>query len=481
MSDDKEDVKEAPEDAEDTSSDEESGNNDSEDEEDEASPETPPTPTPTPAPVQAASQAIPPKPVYSDDHQAPSGNTVTVTGSRPQLPQPISSDDLKQQSQFFSQDLYNGHITPKTYGDLFNDKSTLGKVGTLFGLMASGMGSGLTGQPNALLQMMDKTISNDLEAQKNSKANAHNLYQLNLTHQTNLAQIDHWKKEGVLTDAQAAVAKKDLDIKSFALSKMQSNSMALHDMAMKIQRLPPGNPERTNLEKQLAIMNQAVQNENFNISDRAAAASALNNSAFNGGGTGAGAGSEKEFQNEQGVLRIGGNAPIAEDRAARHFPGIPGQSSIPLTPADREQINSGITFQNQLDRFMDWTKAHSGDLDPKDRREGEALAAQLQGSYRMATHGGVYKEGEQGFISSIIDSEPTKFFNAVRVMPQLQAVKKESSAQLNQLVQSKGFDGLGNSSTKAEPEEQYKLVGGVKYKRGPNGEAVKVSDQKASK
>ena len=104
-------------------------------------------------------------------------------------------------------------------------------------------------------------------------------------------------------------------------------------------------------------------------------------------------------------------------------------------------------------------------------KTGQTLAAELQGAYRQATHGGVYKEGEQNFISKVITDNPTAFFNKVRVLPQLKALSQENQARVDQLVKSKGFSGYQGT---AASQPQYKVYNGVKYMRGPNGEAVPV-------
>lgn len=145
---------------------------------------------------------------------------------------------------------------------------------------------------------------------------------------------------------------------------------------------------------------------------------------------------------------------MSRDMESKHFPGLKGQSSVPLSEGDREGLNSGISFDQKLHRFMDWTKNHSGDLSPSDRNTGEAMAAELQGAYRQATHGGVYKEGEQNFISRLIDSTPTKFFNEIRVMPQLQAISSENQARVDQLAKSKGFEGYGSPAAKSQGSPQ---------------------------
>jgi hypothetical protein len=228
------------------------------------------------------------------------------------------------------------------------------------------------------------------------------------------------------------------------------NRAALHKLTQDVQKLPMGSPQRQQAENTLAMMYQSVNNENFDIADRAASASALANfgtpSNSNNG--------EQQFQQQDKMLRMSGNDKLAEDRESKHFPGIQGQASVPLSGGDREELNSGITFDQKLHRFIDWTKGHSGDLNPKDIATGTALAAELQGAYRQATHGGVYKEGEQNFISKLIDSNPTKFFNSIRVAPQLQAISGENQARVDQKAKSLGFSGYsGNSGQNNSPKE----------------------------
>ncbi len=391
----------------------------------------------SPAPVSPQPRMAP-KPAVM-----PQAGTVDVVGQRPAGPRPIDPNELKMQDALWQQDLKNGHVTPETYQDLFGKKDTLGKIGTLFGMMVSGAGAGLSGQPNAVMEMMNKEISNDLEAQKQSKTNAHNFLQLNRQQNLDNAQIAQMQKEGLLTDAQAKQVRTDAETKAYTLARMQKNSAALHSLVLQVNKMPMGSPQRQEAEQQLALLSKGIEGENYNLADKAYAASALGHMAFGNPGEplGEGGDNEDKFKQGNGVLRMSGNAPMAEDRESKHLPGVDGQASVPLSSMDRDRINAGVTFQKQLTNFIDWSKKHSGDLSPTDRNTGEAMAAQIQGAYRKATDGGVYKEGEQGFISSIIDSTPTKFFNSIRVMPQLSAVKNDSQLQLDQLLKSKGFKG----------------------------------------
>lgn len=160
-------------------------------------------------------------------------------------------DAAKQTKEnlLFGQDLANGHIKPKTYQDLFNEKSTLGKVGTLFGLLVSGAGAGLTHQPNAVIAMMDKQIQNDLEAQKHNQGNKQNWYKLSMEHTRNAAMNALTSSEAFLKANEADRQKminKTMGVADSEASTQALNSMRLtfiHDQQNAINKLPPG-PQR---------------------------------------------------------------------------------------------------------------------------------------------------------------------------------------------------------------------------------------------
>lgn len=360
-----------------------------------------------------------------------------------------AQNEYASQDQAWQQDLNNGHIKPQTYSDLFASKNALGKIGTLFGLLVGGAGAGLTHQPNAVMEMMNKEIQNDLNAQTQSKSNAQNFIKMNWDHQLQQAQIGQLKKQGVLTEAQAQNALVEAKQRSYTMAQMQMNRAALHSMVENVNKLPVGSPQRAQAEQTLAMMSGAVNMENAHLGDVAASKEAFGKMLFNNQ---QGSSGEQQFQNKTNGMRMLGpqGEARAKDLEEKHFPGLQGQASVPLTGEDRAGLNSGMEFDQKLHRFMDWTKNHSGDINPKDKSEGQALAAELQGAYRQATHGGVYKEGEQNFISKLIDSEPTKFFNSIRVMPQLKAIANENQQRVNQLAKSKGFQGYqGAQSSQA--------------------------------
>ena len=120
---------------------------------------------------------------------APADNTIDVIAPRRPKTTAELAQDLNNHDLEFQQDLAKGTIKPETYQDLYDKKDTTGKIGTLFGLMLSGMGSGLSGQPNAVMDMMNKELDRDLDAQKHSNTNTQNWYNLSMQHQLQQAQI----------------------------------------------------------------------------------------------------------------------------------------------------------------------------------------------------------------------------------------------------------------------------------------------------
>lgn len=225
--------------------------------------------TPPDQGLDQPTQQVPARTPLSSQQEQPSAQA----SSAPSQPQGIAQqpeyqqafqqyqqDHLKQFAQedaAFQHDLQNGHVTPKTYSDLFADKGTLGKIGTIFGLMMSGAGSGLARQPNMLLHMMDNEIGNDIEAQKQSKGNAQNFIRLNQQNAMNQAQI---KGLNMNTSIQA---------NTFA--RMQANRAALHHLVQQTQSMPIGSAQRAQAEQTLAALSQSVNTENYNLADQASA------------------------------------------------------------------------------------------------------------------------------------------------------------------------------------------------------------------
>lgn len=239
-----------------------------------------PAPMPT-GPQQDPAAAMAPQGPAKADLSKETFPTETSVGE----PVVSAADEVLQERNNTAQDLMEGQIHPKTYGDLFASKDTLGKIGTMFGLLLGGAGSGLTGQPNALLKMMDKTIERDLDAQKTSAANRQNFYKIRQQQVMNEAIVKRYAAENGLTRAQAkeVLAKAGMadlelgqakqvlgdmgggltpaeNVKVDTLTTMDGQLSALHQLDSRVQGMPES-PQKQNAVSALQWMANEVINK----------------------------------------------------------------------------------------------------------------------------------------------------------------------------------------------------------------------------
>jgi hypothetical protein len=411
-----------------------------------------------------------------------------------------TAQELKLEDQNFQNDIDQGHITPQTMASMFQNKSLPGQIGTIFGMLMSGMGSGMAHQPNMLMELMQKQIDNDLDAQKTSAVNAQNAYRLSQAHQMQQAQIKQMDINNQLTQLQAAevqaktpaevaeikarasnliATSKNLDAetatKSDALAQMRLNRAQLSIIKQNIDKMPdtiPGpngqpipNPQKQQALQTYGLMYNKTTDLNSTFADKAGMLSALNFSNNNPAqmqqapsgksnvvpyAPGQAPGQQQQqqqpldpetaFQQKQAAYRRSGDPNLqqmAADNEAHHLTGFSHQTSTAVTDADRNYVNASQTFLTQLKKFRDWAATHSGDLHPSDKAYGISLAREVQNSYGQAKGYGVFNPESGDLISQNIDAEPTKFFNSIRVLPKLDAVKMDTNTKLGAYLQNK--------------------------------------------
>ncbi len=305
-----------------------------------------------------------------------------------------NKQDLIKENQAWQQDLANGHITPKTYQDLFASKSTLGKVGTLFGLLLSGAGSGLSGQPSTVLSMMDKEIQRDLEAQIQSKTNAKNFITLNqqaLMNQANVRQLD--------TDSL---------IKSYALSQSQMLQSTYHQLSTDVAKMPEG-PAKEIAKQNLGMVYNAIGTKINNINDLAVGASAYYNTMFPKAGQSDQ--SEEAWQQDNFKKRMMGpqGEAIAQQQADKHVPGIQGYASKPLTEGDRARIDAHNVLDNKINDVMSYVKQHSNIKDqfnPQVIKEAAQKAHELTAFYNKTVDNLGMTSGRMDWLEDQIKKNP---------------------------------------------------------------------------
>lgn len=428
--------------------------------------QTPPPEDTQPAPEESVPQEMAAADQAVDKAYPPQGTTAEdVSQVSPQpvapqaAPQPVPAaqqpeqqmsefdqhkNDVAQQifpeAQAFKTDLDNGHIQAKTYKELFHDKSTLGKIGTLFGLLVGGAGSGLSGQPNMLMGMMDKEIERDLDAQKTSSANKQNFLKINQQNTLNKAQAN-------LTQAQA-------DLQSNALARVQMNWASLHYLVDATSKLPPG-PQRDQMMQTLAMMNQGVQTENFNILDRAATAGALSK-VLQGNGSG-----QNTMMMKSGLMGPEASK-VGEDIEQKTIPGVPGKAQRPIPEQSRSEIQAMDVLSKKAADLMAFAKAHKGTLSPSQRALGAQKAAEMVNFYNSSLQGGILTQGRLNWLDGQIGKNPTSIFQDIMGNnKRLDEIKNSNDMRRGIVLKNLGFpEPAGQDQTKMMHGSQYKKVEG---------------------
>jgi hypothetical protein len=320
---------------------------------------------------------------------------------------------------------------------------------------------------------MNQQIQNDLDAQKTSKANALTYYQLNQQHELNRAKM-------ALNAAEIKNVQADLAIKADTHAKNQMLLGALHTLQLGTDKLPQGQ-QKANSQAVLSQVGTAVGQEIQQNNLKGALAMANN--------------PQGQFQVEQKALRtatmlgLEGGSEMARANEEHHVNGFT-PSDNPVPQEVRSELIAKKEYDQAAKNYIDFAKKHQknwANLNPKQRMEiakqGAVLGAELQGKYRLKTHGGVYKEGEQHFIRTIIPDNAVSWAASFNQIPAVEQTIKNNKMDIENLANGYNmkpiWDGERSSSSsqseKATPAEgATKMYNGKMYRRGPHGEAIEV-------
>ncbi len=490
------------------------------DEPEEAAPEAPeeepeaPEEEPEAAPVEEAPEEEPApslqkEQAVTDDDQ----NTVVVQGKH----LPPTAQELNQDDAHFQDDVQRGHIKPETLQSLYGKQDTLGKIGTLFGLLVSGAGSGLTGQPNAVLAMMQNQIQNDLEAQKASNANAQNWYQLSLKHEMQKSEIKQRAIQNELTKAQTGavpsqVAQTEAHTESL---KQDAYGKALHNAENKAMigvklhllgitdKLPEGPTKQKAQETYKNIVAPAIdtkiQQNNQLLSGQLQLKHAIRqqaNAVEKPGSAGPALVDTNKIQQleyngqKQGVLGVGGlmgatsamtpqQAAAAREEAAQVNKNrlVYDNLSKAFGDLDRQaaggKINSG-NYKTYMDHLVGQL-IQSGI--PKDQAEHLAASSLPGPTDWGSTRSTKAQQMHDQFQIAEQKTGNLKPFGLLPPFPPPPTLSKESEvkkAKTGIASTAKSILKAVSGAGSAKADEQYKVVNGVRYKRGPKGEAIRV-------
>lgn len=324
-------------------------------------------------------------------------------------------DSLEKERQDHMADIKNGYIDPNQYwtGDK-NGNGSHSKIASAIGMILAGFNP--TNRPNAAIDMLKYQMDQNLAAQKENLGAKQNLLTANLRQFGNLKDATDMTKL-----MQADIMQNELKTAAAKAASPMAKAAALQAAGQLQMQYAP-------LQQQMA-MRQSMMN------------------MANGGG------SPESVEHMLGYMRVA-NPEMAKEMEARYVPGV-GLASVPVPPAVREQLVMKQQFGNAVANMRKWASEHSGSLSPTDINTGKAMSANVQNLYREAINGGVFKAGEQNFINGIIDNDPTKFFNNIRVLPKLDQAARENESSLNILKKSNGLPVKQNTVA----QQQHSLEG----------------------
>lgn len=171
-----------------------------------------------------------------------------VENPSPFMPTP-NPQDLDMEAAKFASDLFGGKIQPKNMVDLNSERNSNGRMGTFLALLMGGMGSGLSKQPNAVLEMMKKDMDNDFEAQKTNQTNAQNWYKLATENERNkalnfLTTAQALHQPAMTQESFANAAKIYGDTIGAAQAYAYKGISDLYGMQQLVDGMPLGSPQR---------------------------------------------------------------------------------------------------------------------------------------------------------------------------------------------------------------------------------------------
>lgn len=352
---------------------------------------------------------------------------------------------LNDEAQKMQSDLDNGHIKPETYKDLFEKKDTLGKIGTVFGLLVGGMGSGLTHQPNMLMEMMNKEISNDLDAQEKSAVNKQNFVKLT--------------QQGLLNKANVTGLNIANQTNQRALQWSAAARVALHAQVQNAMKLPEGSPQRAQAMQALSIMSQGIDKKQADMFSQAGIAQALSEQM--GGGQG----------KNTTLMKSGMMGPefkeLGEDTEQKTIPGIPGQASRPIEGKDRDQIQAMNVLSNKASDLMSFAKQHTGTMSPAQRAIGQQKADEMVNFYNQSLASGALTQGRLGWLDDQIKKNPTGVFTQLMGNnSRLAEIKNSNDMRRNLLLKTYGLSAPGGSSQSQSSSTTSKTGRDVVQKNG---------------
>ena len=164
----------------------------------------------------------------------------------------------------------------------------------------------------------------------------------------------------------------------------------------------------------------------------------------------------------------------AKEWESRLVPGV-GVGTVPIPESARGQMVATKNVNDLFNRSLMMAQQPIP-TNPAQYAKYKAMAdtvqQQLIGSIKQAQHDGVYKESEAEFLLKQIGDSPASMFRAFSSVPKIKELQQIKQQEYTNLL---GQFGIRGQCLQQAPEApQYKTVNGIKYMRGPNGQAIPV-------
>jgi hypothetical protein len=339
-------------------------------------------------------------------------------------------------------DIANSHITPENYwkGDKDGNGSH-SKIASAIGMIVAGFNP--TNQPNAAVNFLNKQM------------------EMNLTAQTS----EMIKKQNVLSSLQNKFRNMHDTMDFMRLTNAQMAQNQLGAAAAKATGGPNGLAAMAaqqavgQLQQQYAPLQQKI---------------AMSQTMMKMAGSPTGD-PDLDVAQATKMARYAtamGNTDMAKQWQEATVPGIGVTKNLaPVPDKVRSQIATHKNLMNLLNQAQSLSQK-SGTATSWDQIQGgRTLVNELTSALRTAEDQGVYKESDAKFLQSTIGSNPAGAMAAFTSSPQLKELISLKQNEFNTLLNTYN---LPTRNTAPQQAPQTKTVNGVKYMRGPKGEAVPV-------
>lgn len=301
-----------------------------------------------------------------------------------------------------------GHIDPSA---VWSSKSVPSKISTIIGILASGLGAGMSGQENMAMKVLNQEIDRDIEAQKANLSSKGNILSALSSQMGNLRSGTEMLKSikmGIAAEEmkKAAALAKD----PIAKAKLLEESGKLHQAAA---------PVMAKMAAQQTV-NALMKQVNKDPS--------------------------KAPQLFEAMRKV--NPEAAKEMQGRYVPGM----GFALTDNDAKELKelkgTVDTVKQGVSELQRINRKSGSSLSLEERAKAEVVAKSLVGLLRVPLTGpGAMNEGERKMLEEIV-ANPTKIFS-------LSSSNKTRLTQLTKMMDNKlETSARARGLTVASPESQ---------------------------